>query len=95
MSDKDDIDEKLERLTSATANVRPRSDFNARVLAAARAGRSPAIEGGFWAQLPRAARWVIPAAALAAALSIGFATADANAVDDAVVSTDDDGEVDW
>ena len=95
MSDQGEIDEKLQRLTSATANVRPRADFTARVMAAARAGRAPELEIGFWAQLPRAARWVLPAAALMAALSIGFAAAAANAVDDAVVSTDDDGEVDW
>lgn len=95
MSNQDEIDDELERLTRATANVRPRRDFTARVLAAARAGRSAELESGFWAQLPRAARWVIPAAALMAALSIGFAAADANAVDDAIVSTEDDGEVDW
>lgn len=94
MSDRDEIDERLERLKGATASVRPRADFSARVMAAARAGRSTEVDSGFWAQLPRAARWVIPAAALMAALSIGFAAADANVVDDAVVGADDS-EGDW
>lgn len=93
MSDHDEIDERLSRLTSATSNVKPRADFTARVMQATRA-RSPGLDTGFWAQLPRAARWVVPAAALLAMVSIGMAATDDGGVDDAIVSADE-GDVDW
>lgn len=86
------VDERLARLTRATADVRPRADFGARVVRAAQAGASTE---GIWMQLPRMARWFVPAAAVMAAIGIGVAIGDADDVDDAFAVTYDQTEVDW
>ncbi|CAN5741876.1 hypothetical protein BH09MYX1_BH09MYX1_31910 [soil metagenome] len=96
MSDQDHIDERLARLTKATENVRPRPDFTARVMSAATASAPPKVElDGFWAQLPRAARFFIPAAALAAVGAIGVAVQNQTDVDDAMAATYDEAELEW
>ncbi len=87
----DEMDERLERLRKATDGVRPRADFTARVLGAVSAKAAPAMD--FWSQLPRAARWFVPVAALAAVVSIGFAATNQNDVDDAVVANWDEADV--
>jgi hypothetical protein len=87
----DEIDERLERLRSATDGVRPRADFSARVLGAVSAKAKPAVD--FWSQLPRAARWFVPVAALTALVSLGLAASDRTDVDDAVVANWDEADV--
>ena len=94
MSEEEQIDERLARLTKATETVRPRADFTARVMSAATASAKPELDG-FWTQLPRAARWFIPAAALAAAVAIGVAVSNQGDVDDAMAATYDEAELEW
>jgi hypothetical protein len=87
-----EIDERLERLTKATENVRPRADFTARVMGAV---ASKPEADGFWFQIPRAARWFVPAAALAAALAIGVAVTNQGDVDDAMAANYDEADLEW
>ncbi len=75
----DEIDERLERLTRATERVAPRSAFTARVMTVIEQEHAAA---GFWVDLPRAARRVIPFAAIAAAASVIWALRASREIDD-------------
>ncbi|HEX7602342.1 MAG TPA: hypothetical protein VF316_12085 [Polyangiaceae bacterium] len=93
MTDHDDIDARLEKLTRATARIAPRADFSARVMRAT-ADRAPEIS--WWGELPKAGFRLLPVAALVAALGITWAATNAGAVDDAIASTPDDvTELEW
>ena len=93
MSEEESTSDRLARLSEATKGVGPHAGFNARVLAAARASRP--VDVGFWGQLPRAARWVVPAAALSAVIAMGIAFTDKSDVDDEMAQTYDDTETEW
>lgn len=86
------LDQRIDRLKKATDDVRPRAGVQARVLAAARGRRAGE---GLLFQLPRAARFIVPAAALAAVVAIGVALTQTSDVDDAMLSVDDTSEVSW
>lgn len=87
MTDHDDIDARLEKLTRATARIAPRADFSARVMRAT-AGRAPEVS--WWGELPKAGFRLLPVAAIVAALGITWAATNAGAVDDAIASSPDD-----
>jgi hypothetical protein len=90
VTDREDTEQRLERLRSATLGVAPRAEFTARVM------RGVSGEVGWWSDLPRAARRLVPVAVLAAAVATGLAILSSNAFDDALSSTDDNGvEIEW
>lgn len=94
MTEHDDIDARLEKLTRATAKVGPRADFSARVM---RATVGQVKEVSWWGELPKAALRLLPVAALTAVLGVTWAVTNAGLVDDALVSsnTNDVTEVEW
>ena len=85
-------EQRLDRLRRATEQVGPRADFTARVMRGISAGR---IEG-WWTDLPRAARRLVPVAVLAAAVATALAVLSTGTFDDALSGTDDNGvEIEW
>lgn len=91
-----DIDARLARLAEATTRVRPRADFTARVLAAtANAPTGSARKPGFWDDLPRIARRLVPVAALAALVGVAWGVTNDDAVDDALAGTYGATELEW
>ena len=93
MKDQDqNIDARLQRLARATEEVRPRPDFGARVTRALDAEKS----GGILVELGRPARRILPALALAAAVSLVWAVESDQAFDDALsVYADETVELEW
>ena len=93
MNDQDeDIDARLERLARATDGVRPRADFGARVARALDAEQ----RGGLLLELGRPARRILPALALAAAVSLVWAVESDEAFDDALsVYAGETVELEW
>ncbi len=88
----EDIDERLERLASATRGVRPRTDFGARVMQAIEHER----EAGWLQDVLRSARRVIPVAALAAAVTVFWAIRSESSFDEAIAASLDDAvELEW
>ena len=88
----EDIDARLERLARATEAIRPRADFGARVAQALDAER----RDGMVHELRRPARRVLPALALAAAVSLVWAVESDQAFDDALsVYADEMVELEW
>ncbi len=87
MSDRpQDIDARLERLRTATEPVRPRADFAARVAGAvARDGTLASRDWTF--DLSRAARRLLPVAAMAAALGLVWAVQSARSADEALTAS--------
>jgi hypothetical protein len=88
----ENIDARLQRLAGATQGVRPRPDFGARV------ARSLDAEGtgGVLVELGRPARRILPALALAAAVSLVWAVESDQAFDDALsVYADETVELEW
>lgn len=83
--ERDETEERLERLLAATAGARASSDFTARVMGAVE--REPAP--GAWYALPRAAKLVMPIAAIAAGVAVVWAIHAAHDVDDASLAPDD------
>ncbi len=81
--ERDEIDERLERLVQATADVGPRGGFEARVMRA--------IETDF---VPRAAKRIVPFAAIVACAAIVWAVVAWRDADDALV-TSDTVEMEW
>ena len=77
----DAIDERLARLATDTASLRPRGGFDDRVMQAVAASRSPFADGLF-----RAARGFVPAALLAAVLAVGWAVQTGHDADRALAS---------
>lgn len=93
MKDQDEnIDARLERLARATDGVRPRADFGARVARALDAEQ----RGGLLLELGRPARRILPALALAAAVSLVWAVESDEAFDDALsVYAGETVELEW
>jgi hypothetical protein len=88
----DDIDVRLKRLARATEGVRPRPDFGARVAQALEAEHG----GGLLLELGRPARRILPALALAAAVSLVWAVQSDLAFDDALSTyADETVELEW
>jgi hypothetical protein len=88
----EDIDERLERLARATEAIRPRADFGARV---AQALEAESRSHGFH-ELRRPARRILPALALAAAVSLVWAFESDRAFDDALAAYPDEMvELEW
>ena len=87
MTDHDDIDARLEKLTRATERIAPRADFSARVMRAT-ADRAPEVS--WWSELPKAGFRLLPVAALMAALCVTWAATNAGAVDDDLAGSGDD-----
>jgi hypothetical protein len=88
----EDIDARLERLARATEAIEPRADFGARVARAIEAeGRRESFH-----ELRQPARRVLPALALAAAVSLVWAVKSDQAFDDALAAyADDMVELEW
>jgi hypothetical protein len=92
VTDREDTEQRLDRLRRATEGAGPRADFTARVMRRISAEK---IEG-WWSDLPRAARRLVPVAVLAAAVATVMAIRSTAAFDDALSSTDDNGvEIEW
>ena len=88
----EDMDTRFARLSRETEGVRPRPDFGARV---ARALESEQ-RGGWLLDLGRPARRVLPALALAAAVSLVWAVESDLAFDDALAFyADETVELEW
>jgi hypothetical protein len=92
VKDRDDIDARLERLARATENVKPSADFGARV-ARALEREEP---GGILLELGKPARRMLPALALAAAVSLVWAVESDRKLDDELSFYDDETvELEW
>jgi hypothetical protein len=88
----EDIDVRLERLARATEGIRPRPDFGARLALALEAEQ----RGGWLIELRRPALRILPALALAAAVSLVWAVESDQAFDDALsVYADETMELEW
>ncbi len=85
-----DIDDRLERLAKETASVAPRRDFADSVMLAV-----DATNVGWWTDVPRVARRLIPALALVAAFAVAWAVRSTRDVDDALVGSFDGLEIEW
>ena len=78
MTDHEDIDQRLARLSSETAALRPTSGFSARVMLAIGAQAAPSFFETTWFS----ARRMLPIAAVAAALAVVWAVQVDGSVDD-------------
>ncbi len=80
MTDLEDIDQRLARLTGETNALRPSVGFSARVMQAIEqeAARAP----GFWENAWFSSRRLLPVAAIAAVLAVGWAVQVDSSVDD-------------
>jgi hypothetical protein len=88
----EDIEAKLQRLRRATDPIRPRADFGARVARAIVAEQRE----GLLVELRRPALRILPALALAAAVSLVWAVKSGEAFDDALsVYADETVELEW
>jgi hypothetical protein len=88
-----DIDARLARLTQATERVGPSAGFTDRVLGAVNAP-SPSDEG-WWSDLPRVSRRLVPVLTLVAAGAVVWAVHSARDVDDALGGSFDVMEIEW
>ena len=101
--ERDEIDERLERLMKATEGVAPREGFSARVMGAvdgsAKRDVANGVESeravGLWAFVPRAAKRAVPFAAVAACAAIAWAVFAWRDADDAAIGSIDTAEVEW
>jgi len=83
VSDPEDIDQRLARLAGATHPLRPSAGFSARVLQAIDAEALP----GFWENAWFSSRRLLPVAAIAAALAVGWAVQVDRSVDDELATS--------
>ena len=83
MSDPNDIDVRLSRLTRASEGLLPSAGFSARVALAIEQGGLP----GFWETTWFSGRRLLPVAALCAALAVVWAAQVDNSVDDALATS--------
>jgi hypothetical protein len=90
MSEQDPIEARLERLARATEGVTARPDFTARVIS-----RLPRNPVGWWSDLPKIARRVVPVAALVAAASVAWAVRSSFDADEALTDSYDVTEIEW
>lgn len=86
----EDLDQRLERMASATDGIRPRPGFNQRVMLAVLA-EQPSLTEDLWS----AARRLVPVALLAAVLGLVWAVESDRSVDDALALSDDTVELAW
>ncbi|MEP7049321.1 MAG: hypothetical protein ABJB12_03170 [Pseudomonadota bacterium] len=80
MTDREDIDQRLARLSGATNALRPSVGFSARVMQAIEreAPRAPS----FWENAWSSSRRLVPVAAIAAVLAVAWAVQVESSVDD-------------
>lgn len=85
MSDREDIDQRLARLSGETNALRPSVGFSARVMQSIEleALRAPS----FWENAWRSSRRLIPVAAVAAVVAVAWAVQVESSVDDALASS--------
>ena len=83
MTDPEDIDQRLARLSGATDALRPSHGFSARVMQAIDAEASPSFFETAWFS----ARRLVPVAAIAAALAVVWAVQVDGTVDDELATT--------
>jgi hypothetical protein len=83
VTDLEDIDRRLARLSGATQAVRPSAGFSARVMQAIDAESVP----NFWENAWFSSRLLLPVAAIAAALAVGWAVQVDRSVDDELATS--------
>jgi hypothetical protein len=83
VTDQEDIDQRLVRLSGATEGLRPSAGFSARVMLAIDAQGAPGIFEAAWFS----ARRLVPVAAIAAALAVVWAVQVDGTVDDELATT--------
>ncbi len=83
MTDLEDIDRRLARLRGATEALHASSGFSARVMEALAAEAAP----GFWEQAWLSSRRLLPVAAIAATLAVGWAVQVDRSVDDELANS--------
>ncbi len=83
MTDREDIDQRLARLAGATHTLKPTLSFSARVMQAIDAEAVP----GFWENAWFSSRRLLPIAAIAAALAVGWAVQVDRSVDDELATS--------
>ena len=83
MTDREDIDLRLARLSGETQALRPSAGFSARVMAAIGAERVPNFFESTWFS----ARRLVPVAAVAAAMAVVWAVQVDGTVDDDLATT--------
>ncbi|MES1177000.1 MAG: hypothetical protein ABUL62_21945 [Myxococcales bacterium] len=83
MTDQEDIDQRLARLSRATQSLRPSAGFSARVMLAIDTQAAPSIFETAWFS----ARRLVPVAAIAAALAVVWAVQVDGTVDDSLATT--------
>jgi hypothetical protein len=91
MDSDDRVEAELAELARRTDALRPRPGFQARVLNAVRAERTSSFHSG----LLGSGRRVLPAAALAAVLSVIWAVASESSANAALAVVDDPVELAW
>ena len=85
------MDERLATIGQRTATLRARGGFNDRVMRAVQASQG----GGVFDGMLRSARAIMPVAAMAAALAVGWAVRTDRAADMALASSFDVVEMEW
>ena len=83
MTDHEDIDQRLSRLSRATEGLRASAGFSSRVMLAVSAEAMPTFFHTTWLS----ARRLLPAAAIAAALAVGWAVQVDGTVDDELANS--------
>jgi hypothetical protein len=85
VTDQEDIDQRLARLSGATEGLRPSAGFSARVMLAIDSGAEPAPSLFVTAWF--STRRLVPVAAIAAALAVVWAVQVDSTVDDELATT--------
>lgn len=83
MTDFEDVDQRLARLARETEALHPSAGFSARVMLAIEAESAPS----FWESTWFSSRRLLPIAALAAALAVGWAASLEHSVDDELATS--------
>jgi hypothetical protein len=83
VTDREDIDQRLARLAGATRALRPSAGFSARV----RQTIDAEAVLGFWENAWFSSRRLLPVAAIAAALAVGWAVQVDRSVDDELATS--------
>ncbi|MET0795458.1 MAG: hypothetical protein ABW061_28325 [Polyangiaceae bacterium] len=83
MTDQEDIEQRLARLSGTTAGLRPSAGFSARVMLAIDAQSAPSFFAAAWFSTRR----LVPVAAIAAALAVVWAVQVDSTVDDELATS--------
>jgi hypothetical protein len=83
VTDLEDLDQRLARLARSTEALRPSAGFAARAMAAVEAQATP----GFFEHAWFSSRRILPVAALAAALAVGWAVQVDRSTDDELATS--------